>query len=55
MSTIDLIAATMMVLGPLFVAIGVFVFIYKNKAQWDAEMTDLWEKHQKETAEKEDS
>lgn len=48
MSTADFIASIMMVVGPWLVVIGVFVFIYKNKARWDAEIAELHqESHQK--------
>ncbi|MCH8493021.1 MAG: hypothetical protein LAT53_07310 [Idiomarina sp.] len=49
MSTADLIAKIFMVLGPVIVVIGVVVFIYKNKAQWDEEIKALQSGGKKQT------
>lgn len=39
----DLIAQIMIVLGPVIVAVGVFVYIYTNRAQWRQETKELTE------------
>ena len=48
MENADLIASIMIVLAPVFVLIGAFVFFCKNKALWDAEIAELSKKHREE-------
>ena len=39
----DTIAKIMIVLGPVFVLIGAFIFLYRHREQWQQEMKELRE------------
>lgn len=51
MSTSDFIAQVMIALAPVLLLVGVFIFLYKNKSAWDAEMAELRRKHQADKTE----
>lgn len=39
----DTIAKIMIVLGPVFVLIGAFIFLYRHREQWQQEIKELQE------------
>lgn len=48
MDNADFIASVMIVLTPIFVLVGAFVFLYKHKSEWDTEISELQKSHQHE-------
>lgn len=56
METTDFIALVMIVLLPVFVLIGAFIFFCRNKAAWDTEIAALQKsrKHEKDQKNQQD-